>query len=273
MSGSDSEPQPSVPVDELLIPLKLGVFVIATRAYFDYATTLILSAERYVNSNLCLKFFLLTDDVSRATSLAERCERCEVVTSLIPSLGWPEATLHRFELMLEAWNHVDSDLVAYIDADMEFARQISREDFLLPLSNGAQMVLVQHPGYFNRNVVYNTLIRTLLGPWEHRRASKAFVPRRKRKRYVCGGIFWGTSLMFHELISELFSAVRADEGVGIRAKHNDESHLNRWAAEKMACFSAEPPSWAFDETYRHLRKITPILVAVRKPKSFRRMRT
>lgn len=254
---------------------KSGVsfFVIATKNYLEFAETLIRSAAKYAQPKTLLRFVLLTDDINRAAQLLRDVADVEIIFKSIPSLGWPDATLRRYEIMLSAWPLVDHDLVAYIDADMEFVRGFSTLDLLEPLKSTAEIVLVHHPGYFNRNPIYRFILKTALGPWEHRKASAAYVPRRLRITYVCGGMFWGRALAFHELLQQLSLSVKNDSEGSFRAKHNDESHLNRWFTEQTERCVVEPPRWAFDVTYRHLSGITPIVAAVRKPITFQRVST
>lgn len=249
----------------------LSIFVIATKNYLSFAETLIRSATEHVREDTSLKFLLLTDDVERAAHLVRTSSKCEILMKPIPSLGWPEVALMRYELLLDAWQLVGHDLVAYMDADMEFVGPFSASDLLEPLTSTVDMVLVSHPGYFNRNCVYRFLLKTWLGPWEHRRHSMAYVPRRLRKIYVCGGMFWGRVSGFNQLLQQLAHSVRVDLGRGIHARHFDESHLNRWFTEHSEKCNVASPEWAFDFTYRQLNGITPIVVAVRKPKDFRRI--
>jgi len=251
----------------------LGLFLIATHNYIQYAEALVASAIKQVHPNLHLKIVLLTDDIARGSFLQQDFPASQIVVRSIPSLGWPEATLYRFELMLAEWNQMNCELVAYMDADMEFVREFDASDFMKPLSSTSGIVLVRHPGYFNRNVIYRYLLKTVLGPWEHRKQSCAFVPARMRKTYVCGGMFWGRATEFRELLQELALAVREDFRNGLRARHNDESHLNRWYTENLDRCVAVSPKWAFDTTYQHLADIKPIVVAVRKPKTFKRALT
>lgn len=252
---------------------KLGIsfFVIATKNYLEFAETLIRSAAKYAQPESPIRFVLLTDDIDRAAQLLRGVNDFEIKFKSIPSLGWPDATLRRYEIMLSAWPLVAHDLVAYIDADMEFVRRFSVLDLVEPLTSTAEIILVHHPGYFNRHPIYRFLLKTALGPWEHRKASAAYVPRQFRITYVCGGMFWGRALAFHELLQQLSLSVKSDSEGSFRAKHNDESHLNRWFTEQTERCVVEPPRWAFDATYRHLSGITPIVAAVRKPKTFKRV--
>lgn len=154
---------------------------------------------------------------------------------------------------------------------MKFVNEFGISDLLEPLESTADLALISHPGYFRRNVVYNFLLKTPLGTWEHRQSSSAFVPMRMRKNYVCGGMFWGRAVELYKMLQQLALSVRVDLAKGVRAKHNDESHLNKWFTDHQERCLILPPRWAFDPTYIYLKDISPIVEAVRKPRSFVRV--
>jgi len=251
--------------------VSIAVFVIATNNYLAFAEDLIRSANVHIQKDVHLRFVLLTDDVERAQQCISTSMNCEVVVRPIAPLGWPDATLMRFELMINNWDLVEHDLVAYMDADMKFVSKFGFSELSEPLASTVDIALVSHPGYFRRNFVYRFLLRTSLGPWEHRRSSSAFVPMRLRKTYVCGGMFWGRTEGVFDMIKPLALSVRQDKENEVYARHNDESHLNQWLNVHQDRCSVLPPRWVFDPTYRHLRDLSPIVEAVRKPKDFKRI--
>jgi len=217
---------------------------------------------------------VLTDDPTAARSMSFERQRVDLVVVEIPAYGWPDATLLRFHLMSEAWGKAYSETIVYLDADMQFVAPVSVSDLVTPLEEAeADIALVNHPGYFNRNPANRWIYRTSLGPWENASESAAYVPFEKRRTYVCGGMFWGRRDGFRRMMQELSQAVKNDRIRGVRAKHNDESHLNRWYVDNQASCVVEPPRWAHDPTYRHLRGLKPIVEAVRKPPNFVRLPT
>lgn len=253
---------------------RLGVFVIATKNYVDYAKSLIRSASQLVRAGTVVAFKLLTDSPDSGIEAELSAGAVEVSVVAIPSLGWPEATLLRFGLIRGAMGRSAADVLVYMDADMEFVAPFGIRDFTEPFADtDARIALVAHPGYFNRNHLYRALIQTPCGPWETRPQSAAFVPILKRRTYVCGGLYWGETDAFSKMIEDLSHSVETDLSKGLRAKHNDESHLNRWLVEHQGRCTIQPPRWAHDETYRHLRQLSPIVRAIRKPKDFVRIPT
>ena len=248
------------------------VFIIATNKYVDYAINLIKSINQFFTGMDSVQIIVLTDSINDLTLPIFRDE-FSLQAHQIPSYGWPEATLLRFELMLKFWNFVTGNIVMYLDADtevvscIEFNQLMSRCDY--SLSSGVSLVL--HPGYFNRKFVRRLLTRTTVGPWESRKQSTAFVPFLKRNRYVCGGVFWGLRDSFNLLCGELKSQIDLDLKRNVSAKHNDESHLNRWFVSNST--QASTPEWAFARGYHNLEGLTPRIEVIHKPLSFIRLPT
>jgi hypothetical protein len=195
----------------------------------------------------------------------------ELKTALIPSYGWPEATLFRFQLMLSHKYLAADGVVAYIDADMRISSVLSTNMFSDVFNQPCQhkIALVRHPGYAFRSNIYEFLCKTRFGPWGINRSSTAWVPRKLRSTYVCGGLFWGESIDFFKLCENLERQIAADERNDVRAKHNDESHLNRWSASNQHIFMG--PEWVYAPGYRNLMHLLPIISVVHKPLNFIRI--
>jgi hypothetical protein len=252
---------------------KVTIFVIATKSYGEYALNLIKSSLKWSETKTQLEFILLRDkQVVSETRVSDR-DSIVVKTFQIPSYGWPEATLLRFHLILDHWEHVTGEIVMYLDADTEIVAPLSFSDLskanLNASSNGITPVL--HPGYYNRSWARNIMNRTRFGPWENNRNSSAFVPYKFRENYVCGGVFWGLKEAFHQLCTSLKVSVDHDLKLGIFAKHNDESHLNSWLVNNPT-FAASP-EWAYADGYQNLSNLIPRVKVIHKPSSFVRTPT
>ena len=252
---------------------KVTIFVIATKSYREYALNLIKSALKSSEAKTQLEFILLTDKQFVSETRVSDGDSIVIKTFQIPSYGWPEATLLRFHLILDHWEHVTGEIVMYLDADTEIVKPLSFSDLLNisshPSSNGITPVF--HPGYYNRSWVQNVVNRTRIGPWENNKNSSAFVPYEFRQNYVCGGVFWGLKEAFLQLCTSLKVSVDHDLKLGIFAKHNDESHLNSWLINNPT-FAASP-EWAYAEGYQNLSNLKPRIKVVHKPPSFIRTPT
>jgi len=251
----------------------ISIFIIATKNYRVYAKLLIESFVQFTNSDLRVEFVLLTDarfDFFQEISLPDHLT---ISFASIESLGWPEATLFRFHLM-SGHRHLAQGLrIAYIDADMVVSGPVYLHDFIsvIDAQPPNQMVLVQHPGYFSRTWLIRLAVKTPFGPWGSSSRSQAFVPFKNRGIYVCGGFFWGERSSFFGMCDELAHAIDLDQSAGIRAKHNDESHLNKWFVKNSAALVG--PEWVFAPGYRNLRGIPPRISVIHKPSEFERIPT
>ena len=174
--------------------------------------------------------------------------------------------------MVDHWSAVKGSIVMYMDADTEFVSNFSYSDLVSNANaSSSGMVLVRHPGYFKRFFLLIPVIKSRLGPWESNKNSLAFVPITRRGHYVCGGVYWGLPASFLKMSSLLAKNIERDESFEIRAKHNDESHLNFWKSKNAP--RTVSPKWAFAAGYRNLRKIKPNIEVVHKPSDFERTPT
>mgnify|MGYP002628069565 CR=1 FL=1 len=251
----------------------ISVFVIATNAYVEYALNLIRSSSRWGEVETQIQFLLLTDSEIDVHQFDHKGNSITVSTFRIPSYGWPEATLLRFHLMADHWEHVTGEIVMYLDADTEIVSPLIFADLFelstKSTSNGVTPVL--HPGYFNRSRLRNALNQTRLGPWENRRHSTAYVPYKSRKNYVCGGVIWGLNKAFFQLCTDIKAKIDMDLLHNIVAKHNDESHLNNWFTIHPTI--AATPEWAFASGYSNLAGLVPRIEVIHKPATFNRIPT
>ena len=251
----------------------ISIFVIATNAYVEYALNLIRSSSRWGEVETQIQFLLLTDSEIDVHQFDHKGNSITVSTFRIPSYGWPEATLLRFHLMADYWEHVTGEIVMYLDADTEIVSPLIFADLFelstKSTSNGVTPVL--HPGYFNRSRLRNALNQTRLGPWENRRHSTAYVPYKSRKNYVCGGVIWGLNKAFFQLCTDIKAKIDMDLLHNIVAKHNDESHLNNWFAFHPTI--AATPEWAFASGYSNLAGLAPRIEVIHKPSTFNRIPT
>ena len=256
----------------------------------NYAVISLATGERYVQywKNLVLSFQSNKIDLAKITFyiLTDNVTECEVFTKSlninakvyqIPSYVWPEATLLRYREISNIGPDITEDILIYLDADM-----LVKADFINALSpskwtNG--IALVSHPGYWRPKGLHALgyylknplqIIKDLfsflkiggLGSWENTTFSTAFVARKMRRTYVCGGTWMGFRSNFLKMVSECSRAVDIDLEQGFIAKWHDESHLNKWKSEHIV--EVLSPSYCFDPTYKNLLGMTELIRAVRK---------
>lgn len=256
---------------------EIGVISIATNRYFDYWLDLVKSAYDAIESDKIIDFYLFTDQTNRKNEVCSYEDKFRFTFINIPSYGWPAATLKRYELIKASEEALINPILMYLDSDM-----LIRKDFTILLREILQdhsMVLVSHPGYFRPNGIKKLLfyanyfpfalrdfkMRVLtggIGAWEKRKISSAYVIRRDRKLYVCGGAWFGRRESFLSLVSDLFDLVTEDENRGIVAIWHDESYLNKYATIKSLYVS--DPRYCADPRYPNLRSIPILIEAVNK---------
>lgn len=258
--------------------VSLDVVTIATNEYLDYWMNQARSIEQHWGSSLKLTLHVFTNRVSEALTFAQALTGVEVTVHEIPGWGWPEASSYRYKFISSNQSELKSEYLMHLDADMLVVGPISKQELLSPLRNG--IVLVRHPGYYRPNSVAKASFYSMnptrivldlwtklalggLGAWETDQSSQAAVPRKLRKKYFCGAIWWGERHAVLKLCDELDERSSADEKNNIEARWNDESHLNWWASysDHGIC----DPSFCFAEGYPQLNRLSPIIVALEKP--------
>jgi hypothetical protein len=227
-----------------------------------------------------VQWVLLTDRTGDVPLRIRHALGDDLVIVYIEHKEWPFPTLLRYQHILDASPKIKYSNFVYLDADM----QIVSKNFvrvIIETLNENSLVLVRHPGYFREAGLMRTcfyfrnpkyLIRDCLiaarfgalGTWETNRKSKAYVTRRKRKTYVCGGIWFGKLDAVFEMCTQLRDSVDEDLRSDFIAKFHDESHLNYFNAHRELLRAT--PAFCFDPTYPQLAKVSPFVVAVDKSK-------
>ena len=253
---------------------ELAIVSIATGRYLHFWEDLVKScAENFVNFEN-IQWVLLTDRQEELSNEVIKLLGIRLSTEFVPHSEWPLPTLLRYQYMLRFQNLLIAPKILYMDADMKAVSKVLGSD-LDAFFSPNEMTLVLHPGYFRlRNNSFFRHPRLALsdlklqfifgglGSWETNKRSLAFVSRKKRRNYFCGGIWGGPRKSFIEFVSTLSERVQTDLENGYVAKFHDESHLNWFAANFK--FRTQSPSWCYDERYVILSGVRPIIVAVDK---------
>ncbi len=250
---------------------------VATNLYLDYWKSMVQSAELVSKIEDKVTFFVFTDDPENAVIFAKDLKNVVVRAFEIEPYGWPEATLLRYAIFSSHMHEMKSDILMHLDADMLFSNNPwSRVRSRLVTE---RICLVLHPGFWRPTgaqrvafysshpvLAYKDLIMKIkkggLGAWEENPKSEAYVARKFRKKYFCGGTWFGENEAIENLLNKLEHQVSSDRNKNITAKWHDESHINNWATENR--HAIEIPEMCFDETYPQIRKLTPSIIAVRK---------
>jgi hypothetical protein len=255
----------------------IGVMTVATNIYFDYWQKMVASADERTMRSDQITFFVFSEQIQKIDAFSKTLKNVKVIGFRVTPYGWPDATLLRYAIFRDHYSMMNTDVLMHLDADMLFASNPWKNVTRLVANN--QICLIQHPGFWrsrglsrvifylrNPLTMYKDLRMKIslggIGAWETRPQSEAFVPRKLRRQYFCGGTWFGPRQAIGEMLEELSGQVSEDKKIEVIAKWHDESHLNKWAAQKS--INTFSPELCFDETYPQLKKLIPSIIAVRK---------
>ena len=238
---------------------------------------MVVSADKVSSAEDQVTFFVFTENPEEELNFARHLKNIKVSAFKILPYSWPDATILRYFIFHSQIRNLNSEILMHLDADMLFvANPWQRIKMKVQKS---QVCLVEHPGFWrpkgikkvlfylrNPSCIFRDVRMVLrygaLGAWERNGKSSAYVARKSRTKYLCGGTWFGLRDSIAQLLNDLSSAVELDTTNGVTAIWHDESHLNKWASGNE--YSVENPELCFDETYSHLKELTPSIIAVRK---------
>lgn len=157
------------------------VLLIATNKYVDCATELLVSIEEKLFPKSTGHVIVFTDQPGLFSKTGSG--RVVVTAVEIPSYGWPEATLLRYQIFEDNWNLVEGTYVMYLDVDTVVASVVELDD-VFDDETGDDLAFVRHSGYYKTSLYSALISRSPIGPWETRRMSTAHVPLHRRTRRV-----------------------------------------------------------------------------------------
>jgi hypothetical protein len=251
-------------------------FSVATGLYLEYWRQQATDADERLFPDGPLQLLVFTDRPEEAQKHAATLNRATVTVIPVESMGWPAATMRRYELITTFASHVQGEVLMHLDADMRIPGIVGPS--LDSHGWRGNIALVKHPGYFRSRSFTSRLFsnpRTALsdvrgfirgesgiGKWERRPQSLAYVEARKRCSYVCGGVWFGTTASLLAMCSMLAQRMEGDESRGITARWHDESYLNWYAANYEVTLL--DPSYCYIPGLSHESGLRPLITAVDK---------
>jgi hypothetical protein len=203
------------------IPVATIAIVATGDIYVNYARNLIYSLSKHFCLGSDFQILLFTDVNDLELEVGQRVQ---LDLKKIPAMSWPHASLDRFKIIYDNRSLIKSERLIYLDSDLRLISEIKRSDEILK----KDIFFVEHPGFHNRDLFRNLYKRFVNVSWESNRKSKAFVRLTKRKYYVYGAIFGGTTKSILEMCAALKGRILDDEKINFYARSYDESHLNFW---------------------------------------------
>jgi len=195
---------------------KIAILYICTGKYSLFWKGFFESCEKFLLNNTEKHYYVFTD----STNLSPLNERVHL--SYQPKLGWPYDTLMRFSMFLKVESNLKKyDYLYFFNANLKIVDKITESE-LLPIKN--ELVVVQHPGYFDKSLNSFAYDRNPL--------SLAYIPLNKGNFYVAGGLNGGDSKNYLNFIKHVNKNTQIDFSKDVVAKWHDESHLNKYILEK-----------------------------------------
>ena len=261
---------------------KITIISIATGKYLAFWIQMLESFLKLANNAEEFAFLVLTDNQENISDSLKNVSHLDLKFVKIKAEKWPFPTLLRYEYILRIQDLIATEYVMYLDADMLFVGNLKYEDLINDLE-GHEIGLILHPGFFRPNKMKLLKLYTKnprlflvdlkskflnggLGSWERRKLSTAFVPRMKRKLYVCGGMWYGKRTAILQMCADLKNRVDIDLKNGIIATFHDESHLNSFFSKQKGIKTIDP-KYCYDPKYPNLKNIIPYIQAVDKNES------
>jgi hypothetical protein len=268
---------------ESLALLKIGICMVATNKYIELWKKCAIDLEKYafVESKTVRMHLFTNKNVEAENWALTNLSRINLQTHQIEGYGWPEATLFRFKFINSVRNEFSEDLLMYIDSDMQIIGNFGSELNPTKWING--LAFVSHPG-FTRNSGIRWFLDSIknprllkpyltkfiqgssgIGSWESDKESTAYVPPKKRKRYIHGAIWFGKKNEFLNMCRELDVNTDQDYSKNVIAKWHDESHLNYFFATRNATVLSS--RYSGYKPYKYLESFKPIIYTVGKDSS------
>jgi len=255
---------------------RIGIVSIATNKYLEFYFDFITSFQNNSTKFSEVTFYLFTNRTNDAKKFATNNAFSNIVIIEIPDLGWPDATLLRYKIFAENKDVFTTDILGYVDADMLILRD--------PLSQfelaNEFMTFVRHPGYYfefspkffkylmlNPKKVlafaFSLFSKGGIGSWDTQKFSTAYVQRRKRRHYFCGGVWFSRKPAFVDFCTLLAERTELGLKMNFIPIWHDESYLNWFAVEQM--HNELSPLFCSDGIIDRFFSEKPFLLAVNKP--------
>ncbi len=219
--------------------MKIGLLVIATGKYINFAQPLWSSVQKYFFSegNDKVSMFIFTDAAEVPKGTIRFYQRHE---------KFPAPTLYRYKWFLKQKKKLSKmDYLFYCDVDMKLVSPVGKEIL-------GNRVATLHPGFFDKpRKVFS---------YEKRKESTAFISSNQGDNYFCGGFNGGRAEEFLKMAEVISRNVNKDLQNGIIAEWHDESHLNRYLIDNKPdkiltpdyCFPEELSS-TFKESHPEIK--------------------
>lgn len=219
--------------------MKIAILYICTDKYNVFWKGFFESSEKKFLQKSQKEYFVFTDDEHLFGADQSNVH-------IIPHkyMGWPYDTLMRFEVFSSIEKElVGFDYIFFFNANMVINEVINEEEFLKVKAHDVNLIMVQHPGVYNKKTRYL--------PYCRDPKSTAFIPYNKGNKYVMGALNGGKAKYFIELINTLKNNTQIDLDNNVIALVHDESHLNKYIIDRNDVW-IHTPEYCNAEVYQNL---------------------
>ncbi len=210
-------------------PKKAAIIFIGTRNYVKYLPEYYYNIKNRFLPNTKKTFFVFTD-MTKYPFLQKQ----DIHTVKIKHEG--------AVTMLKAYEHIEKaqeqlekhDYIIWLDADMIINTPILEKNFF---SHKKPLFAVRHPNFLKNP-----------GPFETNPKSLAGIDKNQDLSTYIQACFWGGQTEHAlKLVKELKKRIRTDLKNKTMAKHQDESHLNKYFLENKKLFYIYNPTYAYPD--------------------------
>ena len=209
----------------------IGILYLCTGPYRLFWDDFYSSIEEKFLPETEKRYFVFCDNLASLEEGYGDNERVHLVH--LDAMPWPLITLLRFRYFLSIEEELKScDYLMFSNANIACEQIVTEGEFLPREGAGENMSFVQHPGFWHKPACN--------APLERGRKSLAYVPYNCKTPYVIGAMFAGEAKAFLRMSHVLNDRIEADLKRNVIARWHDESHLNRYVANRQDCRLLEP---------------------------------
>lgn len=229
-----------------------NVMLIATRKYKQFVPDMVRYLDRHFLPKHEIAITVFADELMQF----QTTKRVQMVWTRIGKLGWPYATLYRYEIFSKFTEYLKKfSHLYYLDVDMALEDDVN-DEFLVD-----GLIAVRHPGCYASD---------RWGSPNNPQRSTSWFPEDKRKHYYCGGVQGGKSEHYIEAINILAKRIKEDESKNVMAEWHDETHWNWYTNfHKPELVTELSPAYCMPQKKQHqidwgLSEFQPKIIALDK---------
>jgi len=199
--------------------MKIGILYICTGNYSIFWKDFYESVESLLLPGYDKEYFVFTD-----AAHIEYEEEKKVHKFFQEKQEWPYPTLLRFHMFLRAESQLkEMDYIFFFNANMKVVSTITPEEFLPDAVNEEGLTVALHSGFYKAE--------SSQLPYE-RTQKKSLAYMESGRYYFQGCLNGGTRNAYLKMIHQLKEHIQSDLDNNIIAVWHDESHLNKYMADK-----------------------------------------